>query len=216
MKELLKMKNSLLIIFLKILYPYPLSNWLKNISIRIHSKWVCGLFDNCKESVQFGSIGLIRGPEHIAIGRRTRFGDDIYLTAWARYGNQVLSPQIVIGDNCNFGAYNHITAINRVYIGDDCLTGKFVTISDNNHGTTDIEDLKTEPIKRQLISKGPVVIGKKVWIGDKATILGGVTIGDGAVVAANTVVVKDVPEYCVVAGNPARIIKDNRLCQNQE
>ena len=59
------------------------------------------------------------------------------------------------------------------------------------------------------MSKGPITIGKNVWIGDKATILPGVTIGDGAVIAANAVVTKNVSAYNIVGGNPARIIKDN-------
>ena len=66
-----------------------------------------------------------------------------------------------------------------------------------------------KPFERKIISKGPVIIGDNVWIGDKVTILSGVRIGNGVVVAANSVVTKDVPEYCVVAGNPARVIRSN-------
>ena len=62
---------------------------------------------------------------------------------------------------------------------------------------------------RPTTSKGRVVIGNNVWIGDKATILPGVTIGDGAIIAANAVVTKDVPQYSVVGGNPAKVIKIN-------
>lgn len=58
-----------------------------------------------------------------------------------------------------------------------------------------------------MVSKGGVHIGKNVWIGDKATILPGVSIGEGTVVAANAVVTKDVPPFCVVGGNPARVIR---------
>lgn len=111
-----------------------------------------------------------------------------------------------IGSHCSFGAYNHITCANRVIIGDNCLTGKWVTITDNSHGETDSDSLHLSPTKRPITSKGPVVIGNNVWIGDKATILPGVTIGDGAVIAANAVVTKDVPKYSVVGGNPARIL----------
>lgn len=89
------------------------------------------------------------------------------------------------------------------------MTGRWVTISDNNHGRTDRNTLQLPPVERRLYSKGNVVIGDNVWIGDKATILSGVTIGDGAVIGANSVVTKDVPEYSVVAGNPAKIINHN-------
>lgn len=114
-----------------------------------------------------------------------------------------------IGNNCSFGAYNHITCANRVAIGDSLLTGKWVTITDNSHGETDKSTLEMRPQERPITSKGPVVIGNNVWIGDKATILPGVTIGDGAVIAANAVVTKDVPAYSVVGGNPAKVIKRN-------
>ena len=89
------------------------------------------------------------------------------------------------------------------------LIGKWVSIVDNNHGKTDAISLSSPPLERELISKGPIVIGDKVWIGDKVTILSGVTIGNNAVIAANAVVTKDVPAYSVVAGNPARIVAKN-------
>lgn len=92
-------------------------------------------------------------------------------------------------------------------IGEFCLTGKWVTITDNSHGETDYDSLLLPPKQRKITTKGPVVIGRNVWIGDKATILPGVTIGDGAVIAASAVVTKVVPAYSVVGGNPAKIIK---------
>lgn len=120
---------------------------------------------------------------------------------------QSFHPELTIGSHCSFGAYNHITCTNKVTIGDNLLTGKWVTITDNSHGATDYASLQIEPIRRPIVSKGPVTIGNNVWIGDKATILPGVNIGDGAVIAANCVVTKDVPAYCVVAGNPGRVMK---------
>ena len=101
--------------------------------------------------------------------------------------------------------------VNKVIIGDNCLTGKWVTISDNNHGTTDFDVLHEPPIKRKLYTKGPVVIGNDVWIGDKASILGGVTIGDGAVIQAGSVVIKDVPSGAIVGGNPAKVFKERDM-----
>lgn len=117
-----------------------------------------------------------------------------------------MNPELTIGSNCSFGAFNHITCANRIKIGDSLLTGKWVTITDNSHGETDKTTLGMRPQKRPITSKGPVIIGDNVWIGDKATILPGVTIGDGAVIAANAVVTENVPEFSVVGGIPAKVI----------
>lgn len=157
-------------------------------------------------------INHINGNECIIIGRDTCFGKQIVLTAWPVYvpNGDRFQPQIEIGKGCNFGDYNHITCIDRIFIGDYVLTGRWVTISDNGHGDTDFDTLQQHPIERHLTSKGPVIIGDNVWIGDKATILAGVSIGEGSVIAANAVVTKNVPPYCVVAGNPAKIIKQNQ------
>ena len=167
------------------------------------------------EDVHFGVIGQLKCPHCISIGKGSGFGDWLYLTAWDSFHciidgeetEQHFTPSITIGEDCYFGAFNHITCINQIRIGDHLLTGKWVTITDNNHGDTSEGTLHESPIKRPLVSKGPVVIGNDVWIGDKATILPGVTIGDGAVISANAVVTKDVPAYSVVGGNPAQIIK---------
>ena len=87
------------------------------------------------------------------------------------------------------------------------LIGKWVSIVDNNHGFTDYATLLLPPLKRSIVSKGPIVIGDNVWIGDKVTILSGVTIGNNSVIAANTVVTKDVPAFSIVVGNPTKIVK---------
>ena len=81
-----------------------------------------------------------------------------------------------------------------------------MTVTDNSHGVTTIDDLSKAPHMRKVISKGEVVIEENVWIGDKATILPGVHIGKGAVVGANAVVTKDVPPFSVVGGIPARVL----------
>ena len=104
--------------------------------------------------------------------------------------------------------YCHIGAINSIEIGDDCLFGSRVMVLDHSHGRSIIEEKDIHPAKRDLYSKGPIKIGKRVWIGENAVILGGVTIGDGAVVAANAVVTKDVPPYTIVGGVPAKVIKE--------
>lgn len=157
----------------------------------------------------------IHCPECITIGDGTAFGEQIFLTAWTSFaciknGKEFLqefTPSIIIGENCHFGFNNHITAINNITIGNNILTGKWVTITDNSHGEVTLEQMHQDPLKRPVVSKGPVHIGDNVWIGDKATILPNVSIGDGAIIAANAVITKDVPPYSVAAGNPAKIIK---------
>lgn len=150
---------------------------------------------------------LITHPECISVGSRNSFESQIHLTAWTNYGSQQFSPKLVIGNGCKFGAYNHISCINQIIIEDGFLSGKWVSIVDNAHGMNDLENLIIEPSKRELYSKGSVFIGRNVWVGDKVTILPNVTIGEGAVIAANSVVTHDVPAFAVVAGNPARVMK---------
>jgi acetyltransferase-like isoleucine patch superfamily enzyme len=145
--------------------------------------------------------------KYINIGINTSFGKQAVVNAWDEYEGDKFTPSITIGKGCNFGDFVHITSLNNIEIGNNVLTGRWVTITDNSHGTTDYDTLVIQPTKRRLYSKGAVVIGDKVWIGDKVTILPGVTIGEGAVVAANSVVAKDVPPYCVVAGVPAKVVR---------
>lgn len=208
------MKNILLWIFCNlsriVFYCLPiqrLNKFLKGKRLAIYSCWITNSFKSCPNTVKFAKIEMLVGADCISIGAQCFFERYLYLTAIKIYNGEHYNPEITIGKMCSFGAFNHITCINKVIIGDNCLTGKWVTISDNNHGTTDFDVLHEAPTKRNLSSKGAVIIGNNVWIGDKASILAGVTIGDGAVIAANAVVTKDVPAYSVVGGNPARIIK---------
>lgn len=180
--------------------------WIKNAFAVLSSKRKRHLFHSCGKNVYFGKIGELHGPNNISIGDDTCFGDYLFLSAWlGNKGNS--TPEIVIGSNCNFGAMNHITCCNKIIIGNHVLTGKWVTITDNSHGETDMDSLSMHPLERPMFSKGPVVIEDDVWIGDGARILPGLTIGKGAVVGANAVVTKDVAPYEVVCGIPAKPIK---------
>ena len=174
-----------------------------------YNKYVCRKGNHDNKNIWFSyPVTKYWGGDCVRIGDGTFFSPYLTLLALTYYEGDKFSPSIDIGKRCNLGAWNHITCINKIVIGDNCLTGKWVTISDNNHGQTILDDLKIAPLYRRLHSKGPVVIGNNVWIGEKVTILSGVTIGDGVVIAANSVVTKDIPNYCVAAGNPAVIIKN--------
>lgn len=154
-------------------YSYKTNSILKRILVVIKSKWLSGFFMEPAKSCMFWGKVYLKDPNRIYLGERNSFGDNLYLTAWAQFSENQNPALITIGNYCDFGAFNHITSTNQIVIGDNCLTGKWVTISDNNHGTTSLEDLQLPPLRRKVVSKGPIIIGNNVWIGDKATILGG-------------------------------------------
>lgn len=107
--------------------------------------------------------------------------------------NTTLGERVFINSGCKFQDQG------GVVIGDDCLIGHNTVIATLNH------DLA--PSRRADMHPAPVVIGRNVWIGSNATILPGVTIGDNAVVAAASVVTKDVPADSIVVGSPARVVR---------
>lgn len=190
-----------------VIFPYNAYAFIRSRMNILRSLWLRNAFHSCPNDVYMGKIGHIEHPECITIGNGVSFADNFYLYANKTNGKPL--PEIIIGDGCWFGADNHITATIQVKIGKNVLTGKRVTISDNNHGNTDLESLIMPPNKRPIVSKGIVEIGNNVWIGEGAIILSGVTIGEGAVIAANSVVTNNVAPYSIVGGIPARIIKTN-------
>lgn len=193
---------------LRLLYPYRIYDFFQsNVIKKLRSYWLLSIFAKCHSTVTFGKIGRIHGSKCITIAEKTKFGDFCYLTCWPELVNK--KPTLDVGANCNFGGFNHITCTNKIAIGNNILTGRWVTITDNNHGDTSQEMLQMHPLNRPIVSKGSVIIEDDVWIGDKATILAGVHIGKGSVIAANAVVTKDVPAYSIAAGNPAKILKRN-------
>lgn len=151
-------------------------------------------------------LGLA-GARYISIGQDCYIDRLVQLSAWDSYKDQRFIPEIVIGDNCGIGAYSHITAINGIFIGNNVRMGKGILITDNAHGASDRELLDKSPRERPLVSKGKVVIEDNVWLGEKSSVMPGVTIGRGSIIAAGAVVTHDVPPYSVAAGNPARVIK---------
>lgn len=160
-----------------------------------------------KEYVHFQCpVGLV-GGKHITIGKDTYFGHHLVLSAWECNLVDKTTVTLSIGSGCSFQPYNHISCVNHIEIGNNVLTGRWVTICDNNHGDTSFDSIKLPPLKRRMTSNGPIVIGDNVWIGDKVTVLGGVTIGNNAVIGSNSVVTKDIPPYTVAAGIPAKVIK---------
>ena len=181
-------------------------------------RYIKEVWYNKRISKLFGSVGegsvIVRpcavqggGLKQIHIGNNTRIQSHSVIESWTKYGDQSFNPSILIGNNCKFGEYFHISSCNRITIGDGVLTGRFVLITDNSHGVLSLDDSTVPPIKRRLESKGEIVIGKNVWLGDKVTVLAGVHIGDNVIIGANSVVTKDIPSNSMAAGIPAKVIK---------
>lgn len=136
------------------------------------------------------------------------------------------SGHIKIGDNVSIGGGTKIISINNIDIGNDVIIAWDCTIYDHNSHSiyweerrNDIMQIRKDFLEFNDITRrkdwgnvknAPIIIKDKVWIGFGATILKGVTVGEGAVIAARSVVTKDVPPYTVVGGNPALVLKKIR------
>jgi acetyltransferase-like isoleucine patch superfamily enzyme len=114
--------------------------------------------------------------------------------------------RLKIGNNVGINHYCFIGVRGDIEIGDNVLFGPRVNIFSENHNFNDIEI----SIKNQGVTKGNTKIGNDVWIGANVSIMSGVTIGNGCVIAAGAVVTKNVPDYSIVAGVPARIIRNRK------
>ena len=188
-------------------FSYKLSLKLKRKYDFIYTLWLSNDIFKIGVNSIIRNDCYIKGGEFIEIGDNTVIGKHAVITCWQNYEGENLSPSIKIGNNSSIGEYCHITSTNSITIGNGVLTGKRITISDNSHGASIFEEIEIIPEKRKIYSKGPVVIGDNVWIGDKVTILAGVNIGKGVIIAANAVVTKSIPDFAVVGGVPAKIIK---------
>jgi acetyltransferase-like isoleucine patch superfamily enzyme len=143
------------------------------------------------------------GYGRVVLGRWVHLGDGTSLRCH--------EGTLRVGDKTVFGRHNVVNAYLDVEIGAACILADFVYVTDFDHEFGDL----SVPIKDQGINKSPVRIGSDVWLGTKVTVVRGTTVGDGAVVAANAVVTRDLPDYAIAAGVPARVIRDRRQTAKQ-
>jgi galactoside O-acetyltransferase len=141
---------------------------------------------------------LVHGPSRIAIGARFTCWRECVLAAcddgWIRIGN---------GVGLNQGAYLNACNGGRIEIGDDVIVGPYAVLRTSDHRFAD----PARPIVTQGHEPASIVIESDVWLGAHVTVVGGVRIGRGSVVAAGAVVTKDVEPMTLVAGVPARPIR---------
>lgn len=178
-------------------------------------------------------LDSVRGRVH-TVGKRIRFkrcgtnfkiygsrymtgidlavGDNCWFQAVDRYKGATYQPSITIGTSTMFGNNVHISAIKSISIGRDCLFGSNIYIGDHSHGSTrsGYVELDIPPAQRPLDDACDITIGQRVWIGDGTVILAGSRIADGCIIGANSVVKGAFDVASVVAGVPARVVKELR------
>lgn len=170
-----------------------------------------------------GKGAILRNPQFISVGRRfvaedyseiqglssegVVFGDDVTVGRFAMirpsgyYGREV-GIGLTVGDNSNIGAYCYVGCSGGIAIGNNVLISPRVSLFAENHKFSRHD----VPIKQQGVERKAIVVEDDCWLASGSTLLAGVRIGSGAVVAAGAVVNKDVPARAVVGGVPARII----------
>lgn len=141
----------------------------------------------------------IDNPCSISVGSKVFVGHYSWLIGSEKKGGKGL----IIGDNTTIGHFSHIVANYEVVIEKDVLLADKVFISDCNHNYREINI----PIKDQgVLFIKPVRIGTGSWLGENVCVCGA-SVGKHCVIAANSVVTKDIQDYCVAAGIPARVVK---------
>jgi acetyltransferase-like isoleucine patch superfamily enzyme len=185
-----ELRHTLWPLFLKIIYREPLM------------RYRC---DHIGRSLYLeGAIPQIYGNGSIRVGDNVRIGGRNSWTVGFKVSD---GAELVIGNRVNIGYQNQISVAKRVTIGDDTMFAPNVQIYDNpNHPLSPAARLRHEQFA--IEDAEPVSIGRNVWIGSGALIMRGVTIGDGAVIGAMSVVTRDVEPATLVAGNPARVLRD--------
>ncbi|MCB9413599.1 MAG: acyltransferase [Actinobacteria bacterium] len=139
-----------------------------------------------------------KGYARLIVGRWVHVGDENRIRAH--------EGTMRIGDKCVFGRDNTINGYLDIEFGEGCIVADWVYVCDFDHVYDDV----TYPIKDQGLVKSAVRIGPDCWLGTKVTVLRGTTIGNGCILAANSVVRGEVPPESIVAGVPGKVVKNRR------
>ncbi len=154
------------------------------------------------ENVNIKYPFVVEHPELIRIHSNTTILSGARLQPYPELVEDM--PHITIGKRCFFCYRLSMLAGADITVGDDVLVASDVSIISHNHG---IDPESKEPYMKQKLETAPVSIGDNCWIGDKVIILPGVSIGKGCVIGGGAIVTRDVPDYSIAVGNPARVIK---------
>jgi len=165
-------------------------------------------FKECGKNVKiFSPIQIIK-PEKIKVGNNVILFDSLRLNLMDNYpwrDDQKFDPELIIDDGAAIFRFCRITVTNKMYIGKDVMIADRCYIADSTHDYTPI-DRSIEKNKLITFKKG-VYIADEAWIGTHCTIIGNIRIGKHSIVGSNSVVTKNIPDYCVAVGAPAKIVK---------
>lgn len=142
---------------------------------------------------------LIQGHQHITIEENVYVHRFVWLGAYE--GNKPSS--LVIGKGSCIGNFNHFSCVSKIVLGKKVLTADKVFITDNIH---DYRNPELPVMDQKTIFRKDVFIGDGAWIGESVSIIAA-SVGKNSVVGANSVVTKDIPDYSLAVGSPARVIK---------
>lgn len=176
---------------------------------------ICKIFYYRKIFKSFGRDSCINcplsieKPQNIFIGNNVVIQYKTWLASEPLTGEKV--SKLIIEDGCTIGHFNHIYATKSIILHKNVLTADKVYISDNLHG---YKDINTPILRQPIVQNGEVEIGEGSWLGENVCVLGA-KIGKHCVIGANSVVTKDVPDYSVAVGSPARVIKKYDFSNNK-
>lgn len=146
----------------------------------------------------------LSNKKFISIGENTLIHKNAILNPISFDNGRTFSPSIEIGSNVYVGLSSNLSAITSIKISDNCVLSDYVFMCDTSHG---FNPLSGSFMKQPLAEGKPIFIGENSFIGRNVIIMPGVTIGKFCVVGAYSLVNKSFPDYCMIVGNPARIIK---------
>jgi acetyltransferase-like isoleucine patch superfamily enzyme len=185
-------------IWIKFISKYKLSCLSVSKINRLRLKFPLANISN-KISIYYETI------DQIIIGNNSKIADFTKIAIMNDPHNQLKNSFLQIGNNTYIGEFNNIRAGGgKIIIGNHCAISQHITIVASNHGINKNSLIQNQP---WTTNNNYVIIKDDVWIGANSVILPGVIIEQGAVIAAGSIVTKDIPAYAIVAGNPARILK---------
>jgi len=195
--------------------------WVQSWGLFRGLKWLFYL-KNPKMTIMGSRVSFFN-PSKIKFGKYLKLGNDVHLSALGKQG-------ILIGDNVGIGAYSRVivsTSMNNLgqfikigsnvgmgefaylggagglEIGDECIIGQYFSCHPENHVASDL----SSAIRHQGVTRKGIKIGENCWIGSKVTIIDGVEIGSGCIIAAGAVVNKSFPANSIIGGVPAKLLK---------